>query len=135
MIGRSFDPNGNLPSVTDPQSHAITYTYDSMDRPRTSNDPLTHQDSSTFDAGHRLTQVVVNVPLATFSHGRSSSAANVATINAPPALCTHLPKPASRARSRVFLCVLCGLCVDSLSSSCLSCLSCFRGLRGKALLY
>ena len=30
-------------------------------------------------------------PCATFSHGSSSSAANVASISTPPALCTHLP--------------------------------------------
>ena len=34
-----------------------------------------------------------SVPERTFSHGRRSSAANVAIISAPPALCTHLPTP------------------------------------------
>ena len=34
-----------------------------------------------------------SVPYQTFSHGSNSSAPNVATISAPPALCTHLPTP------------------------------------------
>jgi RHS repeat-associated protein len=53
----SYDGNGNLLSVTDPQntSHPTTYTYDNMDRLQTRTDPLENVEIFGYDGKGNLT--------------------------------------------------------------------------------
>ncbi len=54
--GRSWDPNGNLSSVTDANTHPTSFTYDNMDRVATRKDPLLVQESYQYDLNGNLTQ-------------------------------------------------------------------------------
>ena len=60
VTGFSCDPNGNLPTVTDAENHATTYTYDNMDRLKTRKDALPTHPAETYDydAAGNLTRFV-----------------------------------------------------------------------------
>ena len=52
----SYDPNGNLLSVTDARGSVTRYTYDVMDRLESRTDPLGRSESYEYDAAGNLTQ-------------------------------------------------------------------------------
>jgi len=52
----SYDPNGNLLTVTDAKSQTTTYTYDNMDRLSTRTDALDRQESYQYDGVGNLIQ-------------------------------------------------------------------------------
>jgi RHS repeat-associated protein len=54
----TYDPNGNLLTLTDAlgSGHVTTYTYDSMDRPATRKDPLGNSESYQYDLNGNLVQ-------------------------------------------------------------------------------
>jgi RHS repeat-associated protein len=54
----TYDPNGNLQSVTDPQntSNSTSYTYDNFDRVATRTDPLLNQETYQYDGNNNLIQ-------------------------------------------------------------------------------
>jgi len=51
----SYDPNGNLLSVTDARNNPTVYTYDNMDRLATRKDPLLVIESYLYDGNGNLT--------------------------------------------------------------------------------
>lgn len=52
----TYDPNGNLLTVTDAKNHVTTYTYDNMDRVATRKDALNRQESYQYDLAGNLIQ-------------------------------------------------------------------------------
>ncbi len=54
--GFSYDPNGNLLSVTDARSNQTTYTYENMDRLATRTDPLLRAESYQYDLAGNMTE-------------------------------------------------------------------------------
>lgn len=57
MTSFSYDPNGNLLSVTDARNGVTSYTYNTMDRLATRTDPLLQQESYVYDNTGNLTEV------------------------------------------------------------------------------
>src|SRR5207247_4628917 len=52
----TYDPNGNLQSVTDARSNSTTHTYDAMDRLATRVDPLGGSEAFVYDLAGNLTR-------------------------------------------------------------------------------
>ena len=52
----SYDPNGNLLSLTDSRGNVTSHTYDNMDRVSTRTDPLLHSESYQYDANGNVVQ-------------------------------------------------------------------------------
>jgi RHS repeat-associated protein len=54
----TYDPSGNLLTLTDAlgSGHTTTYTYDNMDRPATRKDPLGNSESYKYDLNGNLIQ-------------------------------------------------------------------------------
>lgn len=51
----TYDPNGNLLTLTDAKNQTTTYTYDNMDRLATRKDALNRQESYQYDLASNLT--------------------------------------------------------------------------------
>ena len=53
----TYDANGNVLSVTNPNLHTWSYAYDQKDRLTTTTDPLGHQTSISYDATGNIAEI------------------------------------------------------------------------------
>jgi len=61
----SYDNNGNVLTVEDPNGHFMTYTYDALNRPATAEDPYSGITTNSYDAEDNLVSVTDPLNLTT----------------------------------------------------------------------